>query len=105
MNRRHFLGATAALPLLDPARVLGANDRLRVGFIGMGGRANWLLGYDLPGAEVVAVADCAKDRMIETVKAHPEGSRWTQYTDYRRMLDAEKLDAVWIETTTHARAR
>ena len=39
MNRRHFLGAAAALPLLDPKRVLGANDRLRVGFIGMGGRA------------------------------------------------------------------
>ncbi len=104
MNRRHFLGVAAALPLLDPKRVLGANDRLRVGFIGMGGRANWLLGYDLPGAEVVAVCDCAKDRMIETVKAHPEGSRWKQYSDYRRMLDTEKLDAVWIETTTHARA-
>ena len=56
VNRRHFLGVAAALPLLDPKRVLGANDRLRVGFIGMGGRANWLLGYDLPRAGVVAVA-------------------------------------------------
>src|ERR1035437_9009144 len=103
VNRRHFLGAAAALPLLDPKRVLGANDRIRVGFIGMGGRANWLLGYDLPGTEVVAVADCARDRMVETVKAHSEGSRWTQYTDYRRMLEHEKLDAVFVETCTHAR--
>jgi hypothetical protein len=31
------------LPRLDPKRVLGANDRFRAGFIGMGGRANWLL--------------------------------------------------------------
>lgn len=104
MNRRYFLGAAAALPLLDPKRVMGANDRIRVGFIGMGGRAHWLLGYDLPGKEVVAVADCARDRMVETVKAHSEGSRWTQYTDYRRMLDQEKLDVVFVETTTHARA-
>jgi predicted dehydrogenase len=104
MNRRSFLGAAAALPLLDPKRVLGANDRLRVGFVGMGGRANWLLGYELPGAEVVAVTDCARDRMLETVKAHPRGSRWTQYTDYRRMLEREKLDVVFVETCTHARA-
>jgi predicted dehydrogenase len=53
---------------------------------------------------VVAVADCAQDRMLETVKAHSEGSRWTQYTDYRRLLDKEELDVVFVETCTHARA-
>jgi hypothetical protein len=55
MNLRHFLGAAAAQPLLDPKRVLGANDRLRVGFMVMGGRVDWLPGYDLPGTEVVTV--------------------------------------------------
>ncbi len=103
MNRRQFLGTAAALPLLDPQRVLGANDRIRLGFIGTGGRGTWLLGYELPGAEVVAVADCARDRVEAVAKAHPEGARWTKYTDYRRLLEHEKLDAVFVETTTHAR--
>ncbi len=89
MNRRQFLGAAAALPLLDPKRVLGANDRIRLGFIGTGGRGRWLLGYELPGAEVVAVADCARDRVEAAAKAHPEGGRWTKYTDYRRLLEHE----------------
>jgi hypothetical protein len=40
VNRRHLLGAAAALPMLDPKRVLGANDRIRAGFVGKGGRVN-----------------------------------------------------------------
>ena len=46
MRRRDFLRRSAAAPLFLPARVFGANDRIRVGFIGLGGRARWLLGYD-----------------------------------------------------------
>ena len=104
MNRRQFLGAATALPLLHPERVLGANDRIRVGFVGAGGgRARWLMGYELPGAEVVAVCDCARDRLETAVRGHAQGSKWAQYTDYRKMFETEKLDAVFIETTTHAR--
>jgi predicted dehydrogenase len=103
MNRRQFLATAASLPLLDAQRVLGANDRIQLGFIGTGGRGQWLLGYELPGAEVVAVTDCARDRVEAVAKAHPEGARWTKYTDYRRLLEHEKLDAVFVETTTHAR--
>ncbi|MGO9241000.1 MAG: Gfo/Idh/MocA family protein [Bryobacteraceae bacterium] len=103
MNRRQFLGSAAALPLLNPQRVMGANDRIRLGFIGTGGRGSWLLGYELPGAEVVAVADCAQSKLEAAVKAHPESARWTKYNDYRRLLEHEKLDAVFVETCTHAR--
>src|SRR6201999_2911868 len=42
ISRRQFLGATAAVaaswPLLRPARVLGANERLNIGVTGVGGR-------------------------------------------------------------------
>jgi hypothetical protein len=68
MNRRHFLGTAAALPLLEPKRVLGANDRFRAGFMVMGRRANWLLGCDLPGAEVVTVS--------ATSLPHHFGAQW-----------------------------
>jgi predicted dehydrogenase len=112
MNRREFFRTAAAgtAPLLIPSgafgkkRKLGANDRIRVGFIGLGGRARWLIGsYDLPDYEIAAVADCFLPRCFEAAKLRPDGEKWARYQDYRRMLDKEKLDAVFVETTTHAR--
>jgi predicted dehydrogenase len=113
MNRRDFLrtsAAAVAAPLFVPRDVLGgpdrpgANDRIRVGFIGVGGRARALI-FDewSPQAQIVAVADCNLPRCHEAARKHPDGSRWAKYQDYRRMLDREKLDAVFVETTTHAR--
>jgi predicted dehydrogenase len=116
ISRREFLrrsaGLTAALgfPLLLPRDVLGAagrpgpNDRIQVGFIGTGGRARWILKDEaLPGAEVVALADCNLARCREGVKLIPGGERCHQYQHYRDLLEKEKLDAVFVETTTHAR--
>ena len=111
MKRRDFLRTAAggSLPLVLSSSVLGRggspgpNDRIQVGFIGAGGRARWLMGYDLPGAEIVAVADCYFPRCGEAAKQRPDGGRWAKYADYRKMLEKEKLDAVFIETTTHAR--
>jgi len=116
MKRREFLrqsaGAAAAIafPLFVPRDVLGAgrtpgpNDRLQVGFIGLGGRARWILKDEaLPGAEVVAVADCFLHRCSEAAKQIPGAERWRTYQHYRDLLEKEKLDAVFVETTTHAR--
>jgi predicted dehydrogenase len=118
MNRRQLLRASAAasttalfaFPTIVPSSALaatgrpGANDRIRLGFIGLGGRARWILtGEALPGAEVVAAADCFLPRCHETAKAVPGGQKWTLYQHYREMLEKEKLDAVFVETTTHAR--
>ncbi|MEN6607809.1 MAG: gfo/Idh/MocA family oxidoreductase, partial [Bryobacteraceae bacterium] len=67
MNRRELLkaGAAAAAPMIVPAGVLGrggragANDRIQIGFIGLGGRARYLISKEeFPGADIVAVADC-----------------------------------------------
>jgi len=117
MKRRDFLrrSATAAVagiaaPYLIPSHVLaapgrpGANDRIRVGFIGMGGRARWLMqNEDLSAAQIIAVADAFVRRCHEAAKIIPDGEKWNKYHDYRQMLDQEKLDAVFVETTTHAR--
>lgn len=76
MRRRSFLQTTAAfaLPTFIPASVFasanqpGANDRVRVGIAGLGGRARWiLLNEDLPGAQIAAVADCFTPRVAETI--------------------------------------
>jgi len=107
MNRRNFVrsaAATAVLPYVAPSTVLGANNRLRLGFIGVGGRASWLIRHEeFPEADIVAVADCAPEAVEQVTKIKPSGERWKKYHDYRRMLDAEKLDGVFVETTTHAR--
>ena len=122
MNRRGFIttGAASALPYIVPSHVLGkpgrpgANDRIQVGFIGVGARARWLLQYfenDLPEAEIVAVADCylprcyGKDPGLTSRNALPTNAgKWAKYQSYHQMFEKQKLDAVWIETTTHARA-
>lgn len=69
---------------------------LRIGFIGAGGIAGrhfrTLSAFD--DVRVVAVADPTLDR-AETM-ARDAGA--TAYEDWRRMLDAERLDAVWICT-------
>lgn len=111
MNRRQFLAAGAVASSWAGSRALGANDRIRVGFIGVGGRGRFLLDYfpaDTPGVEVTAVSDCYLPRCYGKDPAsksapHPLMDRWAKYQDYRRMLEKEKLDAVFVETCTHAR--
>ena len=82
----------------------GPNDRLQIGFIGLGGRARWILKDEgLSGADLVAVADCHLGRLNEAAQQVPGGDKWRKYQHYRDMLEKEKLDAVFVETTTHAR--
>jgi predicted dehydrogenase len=104
MNRRNFFRNAAAFPLVARSTVLGANDRINIGFIGLGGRAKYLLGKeDFGGNRVVAISDCWSSRLDEASALQPPGVTWNKYPDYRRMFEREKLDAVFIETTTHAR--
>jgi predicted dehydrogenase len=116
LSRRSFLRHTATVlalgsfPALGSGSVLaagrrwGPNDRLQIGFIGLGGRARWILKDEaLPGAEVVALADCFLPRCEEAAALVPGGGKPKQYQHYRDLLELEKLDAVFVETTTHAR--
>ncbi len=116
-NRRRFL-CTAALstfPLIIPARALasargpGANERIRVGLIGSGFRARDLIKESPAELEYVALADCDLRQMAAYQKWVAESlpgrlpAACPQYQDYREMFDKQKLDAVIIATTTHAR--
>lgn len=119
MNRRGFINAVAAAsaPLFVPSHVLGkpgrpgANDRIQIGFIGAGGRGRFLMSYfgnEVTEAEIVAVADCYLPRCYGNDGNNPRplpevSGRWAKYQSYRKMIEKEKLDAVFIETTTHAR--
>ncbi len=112
--RQSATAATASLsiPYFVPSHVLaapgrrGANDRVKVGFIGCGGRGRHLMSAEnlKDHADIIAVADCFAPRMDEAAKIVPGSQRWAKYQDYRKMLEKEKLDAVFVPTTTHARA-
>jgi predicted dehydrogenase len=109
-NRRQFLGTTAkalaagaiGAPLLVSRRVhaafrqTSANERIRVGAIGVGGRASLLLEQLPESAEIVALCDCNLPR-AEAFKAKKHGS-WPIYQDYRKLLDRKDLDAVIVAT-------
>ena len=106
--RRRFLTAgVPAFPYIVSRTALGgqgrtgANDRIRVGVIGVGNRSNLLIDQLPEGAEVVAVADCFLKRCNEA--AAKRGARWQVYQDYRRLLEQKDIDGVIVGTTDHAR--
>ena len=59
MERRDLLITGAAALSIGTRRILGANDRVRVGLIGLGGRGNAHLGsyLQIPGAQLAAICD------------------------------------------------
>jgi predicted dehydrogenase len=109
-NRRQFLqvGSTGlaasavGFPLIVPRSVLaapgrpGANDRIRVGAIGVGGRAQLLLEQLPESAEIVGLCDCNLPR-AEAFREKRKAS-WPIYQDYRALLDRQDVDAVIVAT-------
>src|SRR6202163_1445819 len=94
LNRRSCLIASG-LTALASTRVLGANDTLRVGVIGAGGRMRNLLdAADKVGPyQIVAVSDVYEPRR-DAVKERSNGSA-TTHLDYREVLQTD-VDAVFI---------
>ena len=100
MKRRSFLLASAA----SQVRIQGANDRLRAGIIGAGGRGRYLIGqFKEQGAEVAAVCDIYEPNLQAGLKEASTGAR--PFGDYRRLLDDKSLEAVIVATPDHWHAR
>lgn len=99
--------AAVAVPYFIPSGVLaapgrpGANDRVIIGFIGCGGRARQLMDHVPAEGKIVAICDCYLQRCVETLKQ--KKADWTTYQYHQQMLEKEKLDAVVVATTDHAR--
>lgn len=105
-TRRSFLVASG-LTALGSTRALGANEKIRVGVIGAGGRMRQLLGSaDSSGTpfEIVAVSDVYTPRRDE-VKARANATEATTHTDFREVLDNKTIDAVFIATPDHWHVR
>ncbi|PYU07361.1 MAG: gfo/Idh/MocA family oxidoreductase [Acidobacteria bacterium] len=107
-SRREFLKdaamGAAVLAAGPAARALGANDRVRVGMIGVGGRGQELLHEVLrvPNVQLVAIADIYSRRREEAKKLAPEIQT---LDDHRRLLDMKDIDGVLVASPLHIHAR
>jgi predicted dehydrogenase len=100
LNRRAFL-SSSILAAASAKRVLGANDNVRIGGIGVGSRGAFDLGLAQKAerTEVVALADVYAPRLAEIKeKLAPQGQA---YKDYRELLDRKDIDAVIIGSPDH----
>jgi predicted dehydrogenase len=99
MNRRHF--ALGALSALSASRVMGANERVRMGLIGSGGRGreDWGTFLKQPDVEPVAVCDVYAPFLAKGIEM-TEG-RAKPVKDFRRLLEQKDIDAVIVATPDH----
>jgi predicted dehydrogenase len=100
MDRRSFLVASAA----SQARIRGANDHIRAGIIGAGGRGRYLTGqFKELGVEMAGVCDIYEANLQAGLKEANTGAR--SFDDYRKLLDDKSFDAVIVATPDHWHAR
>ena len=104
-TRRNFIGnvATGLAGSLATGRVMGANDRIRLGIIGIGERGTQIAREAIacPNTEFVAFADVYTRRLEDAKKLAPDAKT---YLDYRHLLEDKSLDAVLIATPQHLHA-
>ena len=95
MTRRTFLSAAAY------SRILGANDRVGVGFIGYGliGAQHVFDFKNQKDADMVAMSETYQPRLEQGVATC--GARTKGYRDFRKMLDDRDVQAVVVSTPDH----
>jgi predicted dehydrogenase len=106
INRRQFVATAAASSFAFtyiPRRAWGANDRLYVAGIGVGGQGGQdIKGVAQAGGTVVALCDVDENRARGSIQSFPSAKL---YHDFRIMLEKEKgIDAVTVSTPDHVHA-
>jgi predicted dehydrogenase len=107
-TRRDFVKqaalGSAVLLAMPTSRVLGANDRVRLGMIGVGGRGQDLVKQVLsvPNAQLVAIADIYSRRRDEARQMAPGIQT---LGDHRSLLDMKDLDGVIVASPLHLHAK
>ena len=110
-KRRSFLKSTlsATAPLILPSSVWGAkikpNDRIVMGFIGMGKQnAGLLNNFMSQGIQAVAVCDVDTNRRKNAenvVNQKYKNKDCKSFVDFREITEDKKIDAVCIATPDH----
>jgi len=106
ITRRRFLASSAVaaagtLAGCSHTPTRSPNEKLNIGFIGAGGRANENISA-LTGENIVALCDVDDNNAAAAFKKFPDAKK---YRDFRKMLDTEKsLDAIVVSTPDHLHA-
>lgn len=115
-NRRNFIKSSAAIgaaasAFAVPQVVLGqrgANDRIRIAMVGLGGRMRSHIGSlaaiaKQDNIEIVAICDCDQSKLDTAVESYPElaGFKFKKYNDQRQVFDDKDIDAVSFSTQDH----
>ncbi len=104
LTRRNFTRSLAAAGLttaFSRMRLLGANDRVRLGFIGLGNRGDQVLDGFLEHKDAEVAALCDLHQPYMDFAAKKAGGIPRQFKDYRKLLELQGLDAVVISTPDH----
>ena len=112
MTRRQVLTSAAAglgylyaAPAFSAVRIQGANKRLRVAGIGVGGKGSSDIDQAAQFMEVVALCDIDEPRLGEKAKKWPQAKT---FFDYRKLFDdtalLKAIDAVVVSTPDHTHA-
>ncbi|MBN9123064.1 MAG: Gfo/Idh/MocA family oxidoreductase, partial [Planctomycetes bacterium] len=96
------LGYLFAGPALSVRRAYGANDKIRVAGIGIGGKGSSDIDHAGGVMEVVALCDIDDERLGTKAKLWPSART---FFDYRKLFDtAKEFDAVTVSTADHSHA-
>jgi predicted dehydrogenase len=104
--RRQFLKSAAAAIATSRFPILGANDRVNLGIVGLGGRgtdhirAYSNLDGDCRLAALCDVNQAARERAVALVKK-TKGYDSKEYSDMRTLFESKDIDAVSIATPNH----
>lgn len=115
VNRRDFIRTGAVVSAMSMtaksyAQTTGANNRLRMGFIGCGGMAGAHLRTllkikDSENVDLVATTDVYKRRAVDfQSKIKEAGGDATVHADYHEILARQDIDYVLIATPEHSHA-
>ncbi len=100
-TRRSFL-VGSSLTAAAARSAVGANERIRVGFIGAGTRGSYMatVAEQHEDCQILAMCDVYK-RTLDQAVGRLKVSKPDTYADYRRVLDRKDLDAIYIATPDH----
>lgn len=118
-ERREFLKALglfagsslvlSSLPWLEPLKAAGQIKEdeaipVRIGIIGTGSRAMYLMNFirEIPGVEIAALCDDYKPNLDAALQF--TGGKAKTFSDYRKLLEEKTLDAVMVTTPLHLHA-
>ena len=109
VHRREFLRRSSiavsslALPMVAARSVLGANDEIRIGVIGLGirgAKAHVPAFQGQEGVRVAAICDPDRERLDECAQKieREYGHKAEKFVDVRKLIERKDLDAVTVAT-------